>query len=253
MSENPADVLARQAAAFVRGRPDYPAEIESWLRSELGIGEGKIAVDLGSGTGKFLPRLLATGAKVIAIEPLIQMRSHLVTLYPGVNAIEGRAQTIPLADGSVDAVICAMCFHLFATNEALQEIWRVLKPGGPLGLIWNIRDATEAWVAGVVEIMAPYEQGIPHYESGAWRAVFPARGFSELRETRFANPQTGSPEHIIVDRVLSTHAIARLPQADRDNIVAKLWDLIAATPELAGKPTVTFPNDCYAYSCRKTG
>jgi SAM-dependent methyltransferase len=253
MSETATDALARQAAAYVRGRPNYPVEIEGWLRRELGIGEGKIVVDLGSGTGKFLPRLLATGAKVIAIEPLIEMRSHLGNLHPGVDAIEGRAQAIPLADASVDAVTCAMCFHLFATNEALQEIRRVLKPGGALGLIWNIRDTTAPWVASVVEIMAPYDQSIPHYESGAWKAVFPARGFSELRDVRFANPQTGSPEKIIVDRVLSTSSIARLPQAERDRVVSRIWDLIAASPELTGKQTITFPNHCYAYGCRKEG
>jgi SAM-dependent methyltransferase len=253
MSETAMDALARQAAAYVRGRPDYPAEIEGWLRRELDIGEGKIAVDLGSGTGKFLPRLLATGAKVIAMEPLVQMRSHLVSLHPGVDAMEGRAQAIPLADASVDAVTCAQCFHLFATDEALQEIRRVLKPGGALGLIWNIRDTTEPWVTSVVEIMAPYDQSIPHYESGAWKAVFPARGFSELRDVRFANPQTGSPENIIVDRVLSTSAIARLAEAERNRVVSKIWDLIAASPELTGKQTITFPNHCYAYGCRKEG
>ena len=203
MSETAADVLTRQAAAYVKGRPDYPAAIESWLRSELGIGEGKTVVDLGSGTGKFLPRLLATRAEIIAVEPLAQMRSHLVTLHPGVAAVEGRAQALPLADSSVDAVTCAQSFHLFATDEALREIRRVLRPGGSLGLVWNIREGAKPWVASIIEIMAP-SHGTPHYESGAWKAVFPAPGFSTLRETRFANPQTGSPEHIIVDRVLST-------------------------------------------------
>jgi ubiquinone/menaquinone biosynthesis C-methylase UbiE len=176
-----------------------------------------------------------------------------VALHPGIDAIDGRAQAIPLADGSVDAVTCAMCFHLFATNEALQEIRRVLRPGGSLGLIWTIRDTAEPWVARVVEIMAPYDHSIPHYESGAWRAVFPARGFSKLREARFANPQTGRPENIIVNRVLSAHSIAKLPETERDRIVAKLWELIAASPELAGQRTVTFPNHCYAYCCRKEG
>jgi SAM-dependent methyltransferase len=254
MSETAASIFARQAAAYVRGRPDYPVEIEGWLRTELDIGEGKIAVDLGSGTGKFLPRLMATGAKVIAVEPLAAMRSHLMALHPGVGVIAGRVRALPLADGSMDAVICAQCFHLFATAEALQEICRVLKPGGALGLTWNIRDATEPWVAGVVGIMAPYDdQNTPHYESAAWKAAFPARGFSELREVRFTNPQTGSPENIIVDRVLSTHSIAKLPQDERDRIVARLRDLIAASPELAGKRTITFPNLCYAYCCRKQG
>jgi hypothetical protein len=52
------ETLTDQAAAHVRGRPDYPVALESWLRHELGLGVGKVAVDLGSGTGKFLPRCL---------------------------------------------------------------------------------------------------------------------------------------------------------------------------------------------------
>jgi SAM-dependent methyltransferase len=252
MSETAGDVLTAQAAAYVSGRPDYPVEMESWLRDELDLGEGKIAVDLGSGTGKFLPRLIATGAKVIAIEPLAQMRAHLVAIHPEVDAREGRAQAIPLADACVDAVICAQCFHLFATAEALAEIRRVLKPGGAFGLAWNIRDATAPWVASIIEIMAPYEHGVPHYESWAWKAAFPAKGFSPLRESQFANPQTGSPENIIVDRVLSTHSIAKLPPTERDRIVARVRDVIAASPELAGKPQITFPNLTYAFACRKT-
>ena len=51
-----------KADAYARGRPDYPPEVEAWLRDDLALGAGKKALDLGSGTGKFLPRLLATGA-----------------------------------------------------------------------------------------------------------------------------------------------------------------------------------------------
>ncbi len=252
MSETPNDVLVAQAAAYVRGRPDYPVEIEHWLCSELGLGEGKLAVDVGSGTGKFLPRLTGTGADVIAIEPLAQMRAHLVAIHPQVEAREGRAQAMPLADASVDAVICAQCFHLFPAAEALSEIRRVLKPGGALGLVWNIRDASVPWVADIVAIMEPYEHGIPAFERGEWKRHFPAEGFSALNERTFRNPQTGSPETVIIDRVLSASSVARLPQAERDGVIARIWDVIASAPELAGKRHITFPNVSHAYCCRKT-
>jgi SAM-dependent methyltransferase len=252
MSETAGDVLAAQAAAYVRGRPDYPVEIEAWLRDDLGLGEGKVAVDLGSGTGKFLPRLMATGARIIAIEPLPQMRSHLIALHPQIDAREGRAQAIPLADGAVDAVICAQCFHLFATVEALGEIRRVLKPGGAFGPVWNHRDAAVPWVASIIEVMAPYEHEIPHYESREWQKLFPAEGFSPLRERRFANFQTGSPENVIIDRVLSVHSIAKLPREARNRVISSIREVIARSPELAEKRQITFPNQTFAYSCRKT-
>lgn len=251
MNETTGGILVAQAAAYVRGRPEYPTALEEWLRSDLGLGEGQVAIDLGSGTGKFLPRLLAVGAEVIAVEPSGVMRSQLKALFPHVEAREGRAEAMPLADSSVDAVICAQCFHWFANTEALAEIRRVLKPGGALGLVWNIRDATVPWVASLIALMAPYDPGTPDYESQQWRKRFPAEGFSALRERQFANPHTGSPETVILDRVLSVGSIAQLPQAERDRVIARVRELIANAPELAGKPEVTFPNTTYAYRCRK--
>jgi SAM-dependent methyltransferase len=250
MSNTATGITAAQAAAYVSGRPEYPDAIEEWLRCDLGLGPGKVAVDLGSGTGKFLPRLLSLGAEVIAIEPSFVMRSQLTTHFPHVDAREGRAQAMPLDDHSVDAVVCAQCFHWFATDDALDEIRRVLKPGGSLGLVWNIRDATTPWVARLIEIMAPYDPGTPDYESQAWRAPFPKLGFSELREHAFANPQHGPPDRIIVDRVLSVGSIATLPPVARDRVTAQVRELIDQTPALAGKPEVTFPNMTFAYNCQ---
>jgi SAM-dependent methyltransferase len=252
MTGEEGDIITRQAAAYMRGRPDYPAALEGWLRTDLGLGAGKVVLDLGSGTGKLLPRLKATGARVIAVEPLAQMRAHLVAAHPDVEARQGRAQAIPLADASVDAVTCAQCYHLFATGEARAEIARVLKPGGALGLVWNVRDVSAAWVAGIVGMMAPYDDG-PPFEHPAWREAHTVApdGFSPFTARCFANPHTGSPNNVIIDRFLSVSCIARLPQADRGALIARLHALIAATPELAGKPQVTFPNLTYAYGSRK--
>jgi SAM-dependent methyltransferase len=251
MENFPSQVLLDQAAAYVRGRPDYPPAIEGWLQQDLGLARGKAAVDLGSGTGKFLPRLRATGARVFAVEPRPAMREHLSALHPDVEARDGTAQSIPLPDASVDAVLCAQSFHLFTAPGALQEIRRVLKPGGSLGIVWNVRDARVQWVSEVKAIMAPYEDGSPDFESAAYRKwAMPTAGFHSAIERRFDNPQIGFPS-IIVDRVLSVTAIARLPRAERDKVVGRLWELIASAPELAGKAQVTFPNITYAYHCRK--
>ena len=243
--------FASQAAAYASGRPDYSPEVEDWLRGDLGLEPGKRALDLGAGTGKFLPRLLATGADVVAVEPVAEMRAQLSALNPCVDARAGSAQAIPLPDGAVDAVVCAQSFHWFATPDAVAEIRRVLTPGGVLGLIWNVRDATVPWVATLMDVMAPYEGDTPRYQSGAWRVLFPGNGFGPLSERRFSHVHTGSPARIIVDRILSVSFIAALPPAERDRVAARLWELIAATPELAGKSEVTFPYVTFAYSCRK--
>ena len=66
-----------KAEAYIRGRPEYPAAVQDWLRDDLALKAGKTVLDLGAGTGKFLPHLRATGAAVIAVEPVSAMRAQL--------------------------------------------------------------------------------------------------------------------------------------------------------------------------------
>jgi ubiquinone/menaquinone biosynthesis C-methylase UbiE len=239
------------ANAYVEGRPEYPQEIEAWLSHDLGLSSGKTALDLAAGTGKFSPRLLATGAAVIAVEPVRAMLDQLIRQYPQIDARSGSAQSIPLEDASVDVVVCAQSFHWFSTTEALREIHRVLKPEGALGLVWNVRDDSVRWVAALTPIMKPFEGDTPRFHSQKWRNVFPADGFSPLREKHFSNTHTGSPEKVIVERILSVSFMAALPPSQQEQVKAQLWKLIATYPELAGKDQVTFPYQTLACVCNK--
>lgn len=72
-------------------------------------------------------------------------------------------------------MVCAQAFHWFATPAALDEILRVLKPGGRLGLVWNLRDASVPRVASLDAIVNRVEGDTPRYYTGAWRHVFPTR------------------------------------------------------------------------------
>ena len=230
-----AEGFSAGAVTYVEGRPDYPPEIEAWLIHDLGLGRGKTALDLAAGTGKFSPRLLATGANVIAVEPVRAMLDQLIRQYPEIDARSGSAQHIPLEDASADAVVCAQAFHWFATPEALREIHRVLKPGGPFGLIWNVRDDSVPWVAALGRIMKPFEGDTPRFHSRKWRNVFPAEGFSPLREKRFSHRHTGPPEKVIIDRILSVSFMAALPPDQREVVTSQLREVIASYAELAGK------------------
>jgi len=246
-----AEGFAAGAADYVAGRPEYPPAIEEWLRNDLGLSNGRTALDLGAGTGKFSRSLLATGAKVIAVEPVPAMLGQLIRQYPEIDARNGSAENISLADGSVDAVVCAQSFHWFATPEALCEIHRVLKPGGAFGLVWNVRDDSVPWVAALTRIMKPFEGDAPRFHSQKWRELFPAEGFSPLREHRFSNHHTGAPEQVIVDRILSVSFIAALPPDERERVTAQLQEVVATSPELAGNARVTFPYETLALVCNK--
>lgn len=130
------------ATNYVKGRPGYPPETEAWLRETMGINQNRKVLEVGAGTGKFIPPLRKTGAQITAVEPIAEMRDELQQAYPDVLVLDGAADSIPLPDASVDVVICAQAFHWFVTSAALADMARVLVRGGMLGLIWNGRDET---------------------------------------------------------------------------------------------------------------
>jgi SAM-dependent methyltransferase len=243
--------FAAGAETYQQGRPDYPAGLVGWLRDDLGLAPGRSVVDLGAGTGKFTPSLRATGARLVAVEPVDAMRAQLVAAHADVEALAGDAEHIPLPDGSLDAIVCAQAFHWFASRAALAEMRRALKVGGALGLVWNMRDESVDWVATLTRLMTPYEGDTPRYSSENWRKVFPADGFSPLVERSFAYEHIGPPERVIVDRVLSTSFIAALPDDERARVAERARALISATPSLAGRAEVAFPYQTRAYSCRR--
>lgn len=243
-----------KAELYAQSRPDYPPEIVDWLRQHLRIEAGQTAVDIGAGTGKFTRYLVETGARVIAVEPVRQMREQLGKLLPGVEVVEGTATAIPLPGNSADVLTCAQSFHWFATKATLAEFHRVLKPRGKLALIWNRRDDSVPWVAQLRDIIAPYRGDAPRFTSKTLSSVFPCKGFGPLHANRLPHPgHTGAPEDVIVNRFRSTSFIAALPPDEEAKVVAAIRDLIASTPELAGKDSVTVPYDTVIYWADKTG
>jgi ubiquinone/menaquinone biosynthesis C-methylase UbiE len=83
-----------------------------------------VAVDLAAGTGKLSRRLVPSGARVIAVEPLDEMRAVLAREVPGAEAMAGTAEAMRLADASADAVTVGQAFHWFDAGRAVAEIAR---------------------------------------------------------------------------------------------------------------------------------
>ncbi len=239
------------AEAYERGRPGYPDELLGWLGGELALGPVRACVDLGAGTGKFTRLLARTGAALTAVEPVAEMRRQLEAALPGVTALEGTAEAMPLPAASADAVVCAQAFHWFATGKALEEIHRVLRPGGRFGLVWNMRDESVDWVRTLTGIMAPYEGDAPRSRTGQWRRPFTGRLFTDLEETVFPHQHVGSPRAVIVDRTLSVSFIAALPEGERAEVERQLLALVAGHPDLRGRDSIAMPYHTHAYRCDK--
>jgi SAM-dependent methyltransferase len=217
----------RGAAAYERGRPDYPLDAVEWIVANLGITAGRTVIDLGAGTGKFTRLLVPTGARVIAVEPVAGMRHEFQRAMPGVSVLKGTAQAIPLPSASADAVTAAQAFHWFATRESLDEIHRVLREGGGLGLIWNRRDQRDPLQATIETMIRPYRGRAPAHERDRWRdAMQESSAFGLLGERRFSHRQTVDRDGLL-DRVASTSFIASLAEAERVTVLNAVAELVA--------------------------
>ena len=114
----------------------------------LGIAAGRDVLDLWAGTGKLTRQLAALGATVVAVEPDDEMRVEFERALPAAYGAPWNGRGDPLPDSSVDAITCAQAFHWFDADWALPEMWRVLRHGGGVGLIWNLRDETDPFQEG---------------------------------------------------------------------------------------------------------
>jgi SAM-dependent methyltransferase len=102
---------------------------------------GQTLVDLGCGTGYWLPRYAADAASVIGIEPDPALRSaarRRTASLLAVDVLAGSAERIPLADSSVDVVHARFAYFFPpGSEEGLAEVLRVLRPGGHLVVVDN--------------------------------------------------------------------------------------------------------------------
>ena len=182
------------------------------------------------------------------------MRAQFMQQLPCVVVLAGSAEAMPLQSASVDVVVCAQAFHWFATEAALTEIHRVLKPNGKLALVWNVRDESVDWVAAITAIITPYEGNAPRFYKGDWRKPFAApagQRFTALEQSNFAYQHVGNAQEVILDRFMSVSFIAALAASDKAAVFAQLNDLIATHPELRNQEKISLPYKTEAYVCTR--
>lgn len=240
----------RAATTYAAARPGYPDAALDWLRGPLGIDRHARVLEVGAGTGLFTRLLVRTGAAITAVDPVPAMLAQLHAALPDVATLPAAATAIPLPGGRFDAIVCATAFHWFASAATLAEFRRLLRPGGTLGLIWNVRDERVPWVASLSAITNVHAGEVVRQRDETWRDPFPAPGFSPLVESEMPYAHRGPAEAVVVGRTLSTSFIAALDDRARAEVVAEVRALIARTPALLATE-VTFPYRIRAYHCRR--
>jgi SAM-dependent methyltransferase len=213
------------ADEYEQTRPSYPPA----LLDLLPLGADAAVLDLGAGTGKLTRVLAARYRDVTAVEPLAKMRAVLERVVPGVTALPGSAERIPLDDRSVDGVFAAQAFHWFDKRVALPEIARVLRPGGVFAIVWNQGndDLPDPRPAELVrELTVLHEAALMRWEGEPrWEEMLRDSGFFEdVHDRSFVTHDHVLDRAGILDNLRSTSWIAS--RADREEVVARLGALV---------------------------
>ena len=228
------------AEVYERTRPGYPDEAVRWM---AGSTPGRV-LELGAGTGKLTAPLLAQGHTVVATDPEMQMLKPLRKRLKGARVARARAEQIPLRSSSVDTVVAGQAFHWFDPGSALPEIARVLRPGGTLALVWNLRDETVPWVRRLGRLIGseqpedPTElledsglyDGIEHHTFRHWQEVH--------RDS-------------LVGLVESRSKVADMPEDERTTLLAKVGELYDDYGR--GHDGMLLPYHCETFRCRVSG
>ncbi len=138
----PQAAFSTKVADYEASRPDYPEALFAMLAAEGALAAGATVADVGAGTGLLTRGLLQHGWTVVAVEPNAGMRraaDRRLGGMAGYRSVEGSAESMPLAESSVDLVTAAQAFHWFDIERSRAEFLRVLKPAGRVALIWNDR------------------------------------------------------------------------------------------------------------------
>jgi SAM-dependent methyltransferase len=225
------------AAAYERGRPSYPSAAIDWL---LPAGATRV-LDLGAGTGKLTRQLRDRGLDVVAVEPSARMRKELASAVPGVPVHAGSAEEIPLGNGSVDTVLVAQAWHWVDPGHAVPEVARVLAPGGQLGLVWNLRDEREDWVAHLGRILHD-----PGETDGSCTRGITGPPFGPVQRLRveWADRLT---RDALLDLVSSRSYVITMSSAQRAAVLAEVRRLADTHPALASRDEFVLPyvTECF--------
>jgi SAM-dependent methyltransferase len=134
---------------YATHRPGYPLDAVRWLVGRV----RRSVLDLGAGSGSLTHALISAGHAVVAAEPSRAMLAELAARGLEVPLVQSGAEALPFASGSFDVVTVATAFHWFDAAAALPQAAAVLKPGGRLALVWNIRSEADGWAAELGELL----------------------------------------------------------------------------------------------------
>jgi ubiquinone/menaquinone biosynthesis C-methylase UbiE len=220
MDETPrAAIFGEVAEVYERTRPGYPVDAVRWLTGDTPTR----VLELGAGTGKLTATLLAEHHRVTPTDPSWRMLQRLRKQFKGRGVIQSRAEQIPVHAGAVDVVIAGQAFHWFDHERALPEIARVLRPGGTLALVWNLRDESVPWVRRLGKLIGSERPGDDPDKDAV--EILERSGLFEAIETRTFRHWQEVGRDSLIGLVESRSYVAEMAERERAALLRQVGEL----------------------------
>lgn len=171
---------------YARVRPGYPVAAVDWL---VPAGARDV-VDIGAGTGKLTRLLAERGLTVVAVDPSADMLGQ-IPAQPSVTTVVGTGEATGVPEQSGDLATFAQAWHWVDPVAGCAELVRVLRPGGRVGMLWNVLDVSVPWLdrfARAMRSIAPDSaEPTPAYPAPELSSAF---GPVEQKSFRWSMPLT---------------------------------------------------------------
>lgn len=233
------------AAAYAEHRPGYPVEAVRWVLDAAGH-EVRDVADLGAGTGLLTRTLVDLGLEVSAYEPDAAMVEQLRLRVPEVPVTGSTAESLPVADASLDAVVVGQAWHWFDHAAASDEIARVVRPGGVLGLLWNLRDVTLPWTRALADLIGGEDSMQAPARDPSTQYVVLGSGWGPVERHEVRHEVEHDADSLVA--LVATFSYVRL-RPDADEVYAAVRELVRTSPDLAGRDRFPLP---YVTACYRS-